>query len=99
MMYVAAAAIRNERWRFSYGRKATPDRIAEFPLPHTDELLARVDEYLARAARVEDRMIEDAEDALDSQTARMRLADLGSGKVTAVSGAELETRLAAMMEN
>jgi type I restriction enzyme M protein len=99
MMYVAAAAIRNERWRFSYGRKATPDRIAEFPLPHTDELLARVDEYLARAARVEDRMIEDAEDALDSQTARMRLADLGSGKATAVSGAELETRLAAMMEN
>ncbi|MDZ3831209.1 MAG: N-6 DNA methylase [Sphingopyxis sp.] len=99
MMYVAAAAIRNERWRFSYGRKATPDRIADFPLPHTDELLARVDDYLARAARVEDRMIEDAEDALDSQTARVRLAELGSGAVRAVSGAELEARLAAMMED
>lgn len=98
MMYVAAAAIRNERWRFSYGRKATPDRISDFPLPHTDELLARVEEYLARAAGVEDRMIEDAEDALDSQTARMRIADLRSGKTKAVSGAELDARLAVMME-
>ena len=98
LLYVAAAAIRNERWRFSYGRKATPDRIADFPVPHTDELLARVEEYLARAAAVEDRMIEDAEDAFDSQTARMRLAELKSGTARTVSGAELEARLAAMME-
>lgn len=99
MLYVAAAAIRNERWRFSYGRKATPARIADFPLPHTDELLARIVDYLERAARVEDQILLDAEDALDSQVARMRLADLGSGKATAVSGAELEARLAAMMED
>ena len=98
MLYVAAAAIRNERWRFSYGRKATPDRIADFPVPHTDELLARVEDYLARAAAVEDRMIEDAEDALDSQIARMQLAEIASGTVKTVSGAELEARLAAMME-
>lgn len=98
MLYVAAAAIRNERWRFSYGRKATPDRIADFPLPHTQELLTRVDEYLSRAARVEDQMLEDAEDALDSQTARIRLAELGDGRARAVSGAELEARLAAMMD-
>lgn len=99
MMYVAAAAIRNERWRFSYGRKATPDRIGDFPVPHTDELLARVEDYLARAARIEDQMIKDAEDALDSQTARMRLADLGNGRARTVSGAELEARLAAMMDD
>jgi hypothetical protein len=98
LMYVAAAAIRNERWRFSYGRKATPDRIGDFPVPHTDELLARVEEYLVRAAVVEDRMIEDAEDALDSQVARKRLGELTSGGARTVSGAELEARLAAMME-
>lgn len=98
LMYVAAAAIRNERWRFSYGRKATPDRIADFPVPHTDELLTRVEDYLVRAARIEDQIIEDAEDALDSQTARTRLADLKMGRTKVVSGAELEARLAAMMD-
>lgn len=99
LMYVAAAAIRNERWRFSYGRKATPDRIGDFPVPHTQELLARVEEYLARAARVEDRMIEDAEDALDSHIARVRLAEVQSGSIRLVSGAELDARLAALMED
>lgn len=98
MMYVAAAAIRNERWRFSYGRKATPDRIAEFPLPHTEDLLKRVDMYLARATAVEDQLIQNAEDSLDSQIARKRLAQLQNGTVRSVSGAELKTRLAALME-
>ena len=99
MLYVAAAQIRNERWRFSYGRKATPDRIADFPLPHTEELLTRVDEYLLRAARTEDQMIDDAEDALDSQTARVRLNEIQKGTVRTVSGSELEARLAAMMSD
>jgi type I restriction enzyme M protein len=99
LLYVAAAAIRNERWRFSYGRKATPDRIADFPVPHTDELLARVEDYLARAARVEDQMIEDAEDALDSQTARTRLTEMKTGTARLVSGADLDARLAAMLDD
>lgn len=98
MLYVAAAAIRNEKWRFSYGRKATPARIADFPLPHDGALVERVTDYLLRAARVEDQMIADAEDALDSQTARTRIAELRGGNTRAVSGAELEARLAAMME-
>lgn len=99
MLYVAAAAIRNEKWRFSYGRKATPARIADFPLPHENDLVARVTDYLLRAARVEDQMIADAEDARDSQRARTRIEELRSGKAKVVSGAELETRLAAMMED
>lgn len=97
MLYVAAAAIRNERWRFSYGRKATPERIAYFPLPHTDELLDRIDDYLERAARVEDQMLEDAEDALDGHIARDRLKGLADGSVRVVSGPELEARLAAIL--
>lgn len=96
MLYVAAAAIRNERWRFSYGRKATPARIADFPLPHDEEHIKRIEEYLERAARVEDQMIEDAEDALDSQTARLRLAELQNGKVKLISGSELDARLSAL---
>ena len=99
MLYVAAAAIRNERWRFSYGRKATPDRIADFPLPHTQELLERVEDYLERAAAVEDRMIDDAEDAIDSQRARERLSELKAGKATLISGDDLNSRLSAILDD
>jgi type I restriction enzyme M protein len=90
MLYIAAAVIRNEKWRFSYGRKATPARIVDFPLAHDGELAERVTDYLERAVRVEDQMMADAEDALDSQTARTRIAALESSKVKAVSGAKLE---------
>lgn len=45
-------------------------------------------------ARVEDRLLGDAEDALDSQTARERFTELASGKAKLVSGDELDARLA-----
>ena len=32
-LFLAAAVIRLERWRFTYGRKLTPSRISEFKLP------------------------------------------------------------------
>ncbi len=32
MLFIAAAVIRLEKWRFSYGRKLTPSRIAEYRL-------------------------------------------------------------------
>lgn len=99
MLYVAAAVIRSESWRFSYGRKATPERICHFPLPHTDELLDRIDDYLERAARVEDQMLANAEDALDSHVARTRLAQVGAGAIRLVSGSALDGRLAALMDD
>lgn len=98
MLYVAAAAIRNERWRFSYGRKATPSRIADFPLPHTDELLERIDDYLVRATRVEDEMLKNAEDALDGHISRERIAQIKSGASRKISGKELDARLAALTD-
>lgn len=99
MLYVAAAVIRSESWRFSYGRKATPERVGYFPLPHTNDLLDRIDAYLVRAAQAEDMMLENAEDALDSHVARTRIAELQSGAVKLVTGAELDKRLAAMMDD
>ncbi len=98
MLYIAAAAISNARWRFSYGRKATPARIADFSLPHTDELLRPVEDYLERAARVESQMLVDAEDTFDSQIARERLDELESGKTKYVSGAALDVRLSSLMD-
>ncbi len=70
--------------------------------PHTaGEPLRSLHEFYDRPAtpeRNEDQIIADAEDALDSQTARTRLADLKVGRTKVVSGAELEARLAAMMD-
>lgn len=51
-LYVAAAVVRLERWRFSYGRKATPDRIAGFKLPLSEPLLAWVRKRQAEVARL-----------------------------------------------
>lgn len=37
-LFIAAAVIRLERWRFSYGRKLTPSRIAEYELGNSIKL-------------------------------------------------------------
>ncbi len=37
-LFIAAAIIRLERWRFSYGRKLTPSRICEFPMSRIPSL-------------------------------------------------------------
>jgi predicted RNA methylase len=39
-LVIAAAALRLEKWRFSYGRKLTPARIVELPLPDDADLRA-----------------------------------------------------------
>jgi hypothetical protein len=36
--FIAAATIRLERWRFSYGRKLTPSRICDFRMARNDAL-------------------------------------------------------------
>lgn len=45
--FIAAAIIRIERWRFSYGRKLTPARICEFPMSRMPQLEQWVDNHLA----------------------------------------------------
>lgn len=47
-LVIGAAVIRAERWRFSYGRKLTPARIASFPLPTNKQLEEWVVHELAK---------------------------------------------------
>lgn len=96
LLYVAAAVVRGEAWRFSYGRKATPDRIADFPIPVNKEMLQRIDDYLQRAGEVERAMLENAEDALDARIAETRLRQIKTGEISIVQGADLDVRLAAL---
>jgi hypothetical protein len=94
ILYVAAAVIRQERWRFNYGRKITPERIANYPVPAGENVLARVRAHIEEGQRIEDIALEMAEDNLDSGVAKTRLADLAAGKEVIVDGVTLSERLA-----
>ena len=47
-LFIAAAIIRIERWRFSYGRKLTPSRICAFRMARMPEIEKWVDSNLQR---------------------------------------------------
>ncbi|MBO9908601.1 hypothetical protein, partial [Xanthomonas phaseoli] len=51
-LVIAAACLHEEKWRFSYGRKLTPARIAEFVLPNDRELEEWVAEQITQTKRV-----------------------------------------------
>lgn len=51
-LVIAAAVIRSEKWRFNYGRKLTPDRIAGFPLHISKPMESWVDEKLSGVKNV-----------------------------------------------
>ena len=93
LLYVAAAVVRSEAWRFSYGRKATPERIAWFPLPISPELIVRVRNYMDRAKEVERMAVAYAEDALDAGVVRSRLEEAERDPSKLVRGKALEDAL------
>jgi len=51
-LLLAASAIRLERWRYNYGRKITPTRIASVRLAFSDSLRAHTAELCSRFERV-----------------------------------------------
>lgn len=57
MLYVAAATLRDERWRFDYSRKMTPGRIAYFPLRLDPKLLSWVGDQLRRGREIENQAL------------------------------------------
>ncbi|MFH0958672.1 MAG: N-6 DNA methylase, partial [Pseudomonadota bacterium] len=52
LLYIAAAVIRQERWRFNYGSKITPSRIAQFPLPHDEITIKAVRSLIESSVHV-----------------------------------------------
>jgi type I restriction-modification system DNA methylase subunit len=94
LLYVAAAVARQERWRFNYGRKITPGRIAHFKLPTNPRFLARVKQYIANAHAVKRQVLEDVEDAIDVKVANKRLEEIEKRPAAIITGKELEKRLA-----
>ena len=54
-LFIAAATIRLEKWRFNYGRKITPARIAEFVLNRSIQVKERVQQRTQHVAQITDR--------------------------------------------
>lgn len=92
-LYIAAAVVRYERWRFNYGMKATPDRIAGLPLPDSESLIARVRSILDGSKRIDDAALEAADDERDARIASERLREIDSDAAAVVSGDVLMRRL------
>jgi len=92
-LYIAAAVIRAERWRFNYGRKITPDRIASYPMPVSAGVVSRVKDHIEAGLRLEEAAIEIAEDEFDLEIGRSRIAQLAKGDLRLIQGTELSKRL------
>lgn len=93
MLYIAAAVIRNERWRFNYGRKITPERIAGYPMPNSPMILARVRAHIDEGQRIEEMAIEIAENNQDAEVARERMSEISTNPKALVEGEELRKQL------
>lgn len=53
-LVLAAACLHAEKWRFTYGRKLTPQRIADFKIPSDPSLLAWVEQKIQITKQVID---------------------------------------------
>ncbi len=105
MLYVAASTLRREAWRFDYGRKMTPKRIADFPLRSDKKLLAWIKEENSKAEAIEAQALRGVgmdiesiiEDRRDAEIAARRLLEIEAGESALVSGKALEARLGKML--
>jgi type I restriction-modification system DNA methylase subunit len=70
--FIAAAIIRLERWRFSYGRKLTPSRICSFPMARMDGLERWVQSSLSNWQTIIERAVASyADTATNSQVSQL----------------------------
>jgi len=106
-LVVSAAVLRLERWRFTYGRKLTPSRIAEFPLPQSESLRERIagrinsmqnviESALALYADYAEQLYS-AEDKIDADIARARIREINVDPAQLVTGSRLAERLSEIM--
>lgn len=99
-LLLAASAIRLEKWKYNYGRKITPTRLAGVKLSHSQAVVDFTEELFNKFENVIDASlapyIELDEDAQDISVARKRLAEINSAPQKLVQGDQLRRRLAKM---
>ncbi len=93
-LVLAAACLQAEKWRFTYGRKLTPSRIADFKLPKSAKLMQWIDQKIDDIDGVIDASLAPYEDdSEDIEDARSALAEIAAKPEVLVSGDALRERL------
>lgn len=94
-LVLAAASLRSEKWRFTYGRKLTPPRIAAFLIPQSKELEGWVEGKLDDIEDVISASLApyESDDERDLQVGRVRLAEIKQSPSRLITGEELRKRL------
>jgi type I restriction enzyme M protein len=94
-LVLAAACLQSEKWRFTYGRKLTPSRIAAFRFSKSKSLNAWVEQKLQDIDGVISASLfpYETEDERDVDTARRRLAEIKRSPSALVQGEKLKSRL------
>ncbi len=95
-LLLAASCIRLEKWRYNYGRKITPKRVATVKLRQSPKLVSDLANLYAQFQKVILASLApyQTEDEYDAEIAQVRLAEVDNGRV--VSGKKLEKMLAAL---
>jgi type I restriction enzyme M protein len=97
-LLLAASAIRLEKWRYNYGRKITPQRLANIKLAHSAEIETFTANLFEKFTRVIEASLdpyrEDMDDAHDVEIARSRITQISVSPDKLVQGKELSKRLA-----
>jgi type I restriction enzyme M protein len=83
ILYIAAAIVRAERWRFNYGMKVTPARITGFPLPHSPALLNDVSGYIKAMDQIEGLALSQIVEERDVKSAEGELSQSEIGELAA----------------
>lgn len=93
-LVLAAASLQAEKWRFTYGRKLTPSRIASFRMPTSASLHEWVSHKMLDVRNVIAASLKpyQTDDEADAEIASLRLSEVNNGK--AVRGRELDKILA-----
>ena len=101
-LILAASAIRLEKWRYNYGRKITPTRLASVKLSHSRALLKTTGQMYDRFKDVIEASLNpyrtETEDDRDARIAIQRLSEIAQDPKALVTGAALTARLASLSE-
>jgi predicted RNA methylase len=95
-LVLAAACLQGEKWRFTYGRKLTPSRIADFEMPAVEETFVMwLDEKLHATGEVGSASLApyQTEDERDAEISQRRLDEIESFPQRVVRGEALSEQL------
>ncbi len=92
-LIAAAAYLQLEKWRFNYGRKLTPQRIANFPMGVAPAMETWIDKRITAAGSVISAALDVYYDEIDLKVSRKRLDAIKRDPKKVIRGDALQKQL------